>query len=198
MQPFLQLEAVALPLPTANINTDQIIPARFLRKQRADGFGQYLFNDLRYDDEQRERPGFILNRAPYRASRIIVAGANFGCGSSREMAVWAIADYGVRALIAPAFADIFYNNCMRNAVLPVVLPAEAVATLLGLLDAAPGRTLAVDLEQQLVTAGPGQQYRFEIDPFNKKCLLQGIDEMDYTLRFADRIAAYEERERAAP
>jgi 3-isopropylmalate/(R)-2-methylmalate dehydratase small subunit len=198
MQPFLQLEAVALPLPTANINTDQIIPARFLRKQRADGFGQYLFNDLRYDDEQRERPGFILNQAPYRPSQIIVAGANFGCGSSREMAVWAIADYGVRALIAPAFADIFYNNCMRNAVLPVVLPAEAVATLLGLLDAAPGRTMAVDLEQQLVTAGPGQQYRFEIDPFNKKCLLQGIDEMDYTLRFADRIAAYEERERAAP
>jgi len=200
MEPFLRLEAVALPLPVSDVNTDQIIPARFLRKQRAGGFGQYLFHDIRFDDDGRERPEFVLNQAPYRGAKIIVAGSNFGCGSSREMAVWALADYGVRALIASRFADIFYNNCFRNGVLPVVLPEAAVHALLALLQQAPGSTVQIDLEGQRVTAESEQdrhQYRFEIDAFNKKCLLQGIDEIGYTLGFADQIAAYERREAAA-
>ncbi|WP_158902177.1 3-isopropylmalate dehydratase small subunit [Burkholderia sp. L27(2015)] len=201
MQPFLRLEAVALPLPASDVNTDQIIPARFLRKQRAGGFGQYLFHDVRFDDHERERPEFVLNQTPYRGAKILVAGPNFGCGSSREMAVWALADYGVRALIASRFADIFYNNCFRNGVLPVVLPEEAVHALLELLRQTPGSMVQVDLESQQVTAGPHHcrhRYRFEIDAFNKKCLLQGIDEIGYTLGFADQIAAYERREVAAP
>ena len=121
MQPFTSLDEVAVPLLEANINTDQLLPSRYLRKQRAEGFGQYLFRDLRYRDAEQERADFVLNQAPYRAAKIIVASTNFGCGSSREMAVWAIADYGIRVLISSRFADIFYNNCFKNGLLPIVL-----------------------------------------------------------------------------
>ncbi|HEY4068804.1 MAG TPA: 3-isopropylmalate dehydratase small subunit [Burkholderiaceae bacterium] len=193
MQPFLSLDAIALPLPAANINTDQIIPARFLRKERADGFGQFLFHDLRFDDDGHERGEFALNRPPWRDAQIIVAGANFGCGSSREMAVWAIGDYGVRAVISSRFADIFFNNCVRNGVLCVVLPQEIVTRLLDALERRPGTRLAIDLERQTVTEAPGLVHAFEVDPFHKKCLLQGLDGIDYTLKFADRIKEFEAR-----
>jgi 3-isopropylmalate/(R)-2-methylmalate dehydratase small subunit len=193
MQPFLRLDAVALPLPDANLNTDQIIPARYLRKQRADGFGQYLFHDLRFDDDERERADFPLNRDAYRHAEAIVAGPNFGCGSSREMAVWAIADYGIRAVIASRFADIFFNNCVRNGVLCVVLPQDTVAALLTSLEKRPGTRLVVDLERQTVTDADGLVHSFEVDPFHRKCLLEGLDGIDYTLRFSDRIAEFEAR-----
>ena len=197
MQPFLRVEAVALPIASSNVNTDQIIPARFLRKQRAEGFGQYLFHDLRFDDHDNERADFALNQAAYRDAQIMVAGPNFGCGSSREMAVWAIADYGIRAVIAASFGDIFFNNCVRNGVLCLVLPPEVVAGLLAMLEDAPGTTLSIDLERQIVGTRDADS-RFEVDPFNRKCLLLGIDGVDYTLQFADRIAAFEARTSAPP
>jgi 3-isopropylmalate/(R)-2-methylmalate dehydratase small subunit len=192
MKPFVSMEGIAMPMPSADVNTDQIIPARFLRKQRADGFGQYLFNDLRFDEEGSEQPDFVLNQPAYRHAQIIVAGDNFGCGSSREMAVWAIADYGFRALIAPSFADIFYNNCIRNGLLPISLPAAAVAALIEGVLINPARTIRIDLQAQLVSSG-AERHPFDIDPFHKKCLIQGIDGLDYTLRLADRIAEYERR-----
>ncbi|MES2187453.1 MAG: 3-isopropylmalate dehydratase small subunit [Pseudomonadota bacterium] len=195
MTPFTTLEAVAVPLPQSDINTDQILPGRFLRKQRAEGFGQYFFHDLRFSEDGSELPGFILNRPAYRRAQITVSGANFGCGSSREMAVWAVGDYGVRALVAPSFGDIFRANCIRNALLPVVLPAGVVQGLLDQLAQAPGSTIAVDLPQQTVTGADGRPHGFDIDPFHKKCLVQGIDGLDYTLRLADRITAYESRSR---
>jgi 3-isopropylmalate/(R)-2-methylmalate dehydratase small subunit len=208
MQAFVRMNDVALPVPDANVNTDQIIPARFLRKQRADGFGQYLFHDLRFkedkthDDEHddtarvRERADFPLNQPMFRNARIMVAGPNFGCGSSREMAVWAIADYGFRAVIAASFADIFFNNCVRNGILCVVLARDVVDTILAELEQAPGTRMTIDLERQNVELAD-RIYPFDIDPFNKKCLLQGIDGIDYTLQFSDQIAAYEAR-RVAP
>ena len=195
MQPFTSLDEVAVPLLEANINTDQLLPSRYLRKQRAEGFGQYLFRDLRYRDAEQERADFVLNQAPYRAAKIIVASTNFGCGSSREMAVWAIADYGIRVLISSRFADIFYNNCFKNGLLPIVLPTEAIEALQKFLLQSPGRTLHVDLNAQQVKSKDGQCYNFEIHPFNKKCLLQGVDAIDYTLQFVDKIEAYERRTR---
>ena len=195
MQPFTSLDEVAVPLLEANINTDQLLPSRYLRKQRAEGFGQYLFRDLRYRDAEQERADFVLNQAPYRAAKIIVASTNFGCGSSREMAVWAIADYGIRVLISSRFADIFYNNCFKNGLLPIVLPTEAIEALQKFLLQSPGRTLHVDLNAQQVKSKDGQFYNFEIHPFNKKCLLQGVDAIDYTLQLVDKIEAYERRTR---
>jgi len=195
MQPFTSLDEVAVPLLEANINTDQLLPSRYLRKQRAEGFGQYLFRDLRYRDAEQERADFVLNQAPYRAAKIIVASTNFGCGSSREMAVWAIADYGIRVLISSRFADIFYNNCFKNGLLPIVLPTEAIEALQKFLLQSPGGTLHVDLNAQQVKSKYGQCYNFEIHPFNKKCLLQGVDAIDYTLQLVDKIEAYERRTR---
>ena len=193
MQSFTSLDEIAVPLLEANINTDQLLPSRYLRKQRADGFGQYLFRDLRFQDEVQERTDFILNQVPYRRAKIIVASTNFGCGSSREMAVWAVADYGFRVLIAPRFADIFYNNCFKNGLLPIVLPQEVVHDLQQFLLQRPGSTLHVDLFAQEVKSEDGQRYKFDIHPFNKKCLLQGIDAIDYTLQLVEKIEAYERR-----
>jgi 3-isopropylmalate/(R)-2-methylmalate dehydratase small subunit len=180
MDAFRKLEAVAAPLARANVDTDQIIPARFLRKPRSAGMGNFLFHDVRAD------PAFVLNRPEYRDARILVAGANFGCGSSREMAVWALWDGGFRAAIAPSYGDIFYSNALKNGFLPVVLPPEAVDILLKTLESAPGARLTVDLEKQ--TVGP---YRFDIDAFSRHCLLEGIDELGYTLGQMDRIRDFE-------
>jgi 3-isopropylmalate/(R)-2-methylmalate dehydratase small subunit len=193
MQPFISLDDIAVPLLEANINTDQLLPSRYLRKQRAEGFGQYLFRDLRYRDEVQEHTGFILNQTPYRAAKIIVASTNFGCGSSREMAVWAVADYGIRVLISSRFADIFYNNCFKNGLLPIVLPQDVIEALQQFLLRHPGGTLNVNLNDQQVKSEDGQCYSFEINPFNKKCLLQGIDAIDYTLQLVKKIEAYEQR-----
>lgn len=191
MEPFTRLEAVALPIARPNCDTDQILPARYLQKPRANDFGQFLFRDLRTRPDGSEEPGFVLNQPAYRPARIIVAERNFGCGSSREHAVWALADYGFRAAVAPSFGDIFYSNALKNGFLPVVLPAVAVAGMLERLLAAPGGRMAVDLAAQTVVGPDGATHHFTIDPFPKSCLLQGLDELAHTLSLADRIAAFE-------
>lgn len=193
MTPFTHLEAVAAPLPLSNVDTDQIIPARFLHKPRKDGYEDFLFRDFRFDADDRPRPDFVLNEPATAQARILVTGANFGCGSSREGAVYALWDFGFRAVIAPSFGDIFHGNALKNGLLPVVLPEQVVASLLAKLKAAPGQTLAVDLSAQSVAHPAGDVWRFEIDPFIKQCLLRGIDELDYTLALSDQISTYEAR-----
>jgi 3-isopropylmalate/(R)-2-methylmalate dehydratase small subunit len=192
MQRFTPLDAIAVPIAQPNVDTDQIIPARFLQKLRRDGFGQYLFHDLRFRADGSENGGFILNQPPYRAARILVAAQNFGCGSSRENAVWALYDYGIRMAIAPSFGDIFFNNCLKNGLLPVTLPRDIVGGLLASLQAAPGQTLQADLASQTIVFPDGARYEFAIDPFAKYCLLNGIDELDYTLSRMDEIVAFEQ------
>ncbi|GAB2887660.1 3-isopropylmalate dehydratase small subunit [Paralcaligenes ginsengisoli] len=193
MEPFLHLDAVALPIPRSNVDTDQIVPARYLQKPRSDDFGQFLFRDLRFDKQGREISGFILNQPPYRQARVVVAQSNFGCGSSREHAVWALHDYGFRAVIAPSFGDIFFSNALKNGLLPIVLPAEATAMLLEKAQAVPGMRVVIDLPSQIVTAADGSIHAFQIDAFSKKCLIEGLNEIDYTLQNADHITAFEQR-----
>jgi 3-isopropylmalate/(R)-2-methylmalate dehydratase small subunit len=193
MIPFERIEAVAVPLALSNIDTDQIIPARFLQKPRKDGYADFLFRDLRYDGSGTPKPEFILNKPASASARILVAGRNFGCGSSREGAVYALWDYGFRAVIAPSFGDIFYNNALKNGFLPVVLPSSEVDELLALLASEPGAKLMVDLANQSVTSPAGTVRRFDMDPFVKQCLLRGVDELDYTLSLGNEIAAFEAR-----
>jgi len=192
MEPFKPLAAVAAPLAMPNVDTDQIIPARFLWRKRPDGWGHLLFHDLRFDDAGAPKPLFMLNRPEYSAARILVAERNFGCGSSREHAVWALYDYGIRCVVAPSFGDIFFNNCMQNGLLPVKLPAQAVQALIGALQQAPGVHIGVDLEQQCVSGPDGVTYAFEIDPFRKDCLLAGADEVAFTLGLANKIETFEQ------
>ncbi len=199
MELFSRLDAVAAPMPVPNLDTDQIIPARFLRKPRKEGYGQYLFHDLRFDDGGAERPAFVLNQAAYRGARILVADANFGCGSSREGAVYALWDYGFRAVIAPSYGDIFYGNAFKNGFLPIVLAAEETAKLRAQIEQRPGAHLVVDLERQEVIDLDAKSHRFEIDAFRKHCLLLGVDELDLTLRLGAEISAFEKGyEAAAP
>jgi len=198
MQPFKKLVAVALPLTRANIDTDQIIPARFLQKPRINDFGAYLFRDLRFNNDDSKRSEFILNQPEYVTAKIVVAQRNFGCGSSREQAVWALYDYGVRAVLAPSFGDIFYSNSLKNGLLPIVLPAEVIDALLETLTRQPGAQIVVDLEQQRVRAPGLAEQPFEIAPFSKHCLLTGMDELDYTLTHADKIAAFVRQYEANP
>ncbi|HLK84710.1 MAG TPA: 3-isopropylmalate dehydratase small subunit [Xanthobacteraceae bacterium] len=191
MQPFRRLDASAAPIGMPNVDTDQIIPARFLWRKRSDGFGHLLFHDLRFGDGGAPKPDFVLNRDVYRNARILVAGRNFGCGSSREHAVWALYDYGIRAVVAPSFGDIFFNNSFQNGLLPVALPAERVAALRALLEQSPGSSIAIDLEAQTLTGPDRAVDRFEIDPFRKECLLAGADDISFTLGYRDRIAEFE-------
>jgi 3-isopropylmalate/(R)-2-methylmalate dehydratase small subunit len=194
VEAFRHLDAVAVPLPRPNIDTDQIIPARFLSRPREVDHGQYLFHDARrLPGSDEERPDFPLNRQEWRHARIVVAGRNFACGSSREAAVWALHDHGIRAAIAPSFGDIFFNNGLKNGLLPVVLPVEVVNDLIGQLEARPGARVAIDLPAQTVTAPGGGVHAFEIDPFAKHCLLEGVDELAFTLGFEEDIAAFERR-----
>jgi 3-isopropylmalate/(R)-2-methylmalate dehydratase small subunit len=195
MEPFRRLEAVAVPLPEPNIDTDRIIPARFLGRLRGVDHAPFLFHDARRlpGSDAEEDPAFPLNRAEWRGAGIVVAGRNFACGSSREAAVWALRDAGVRCAIAPSFGDIFRNNGVKNGFLPVVLPAEAVADLLAQLEARPGATVAVDLPGQTVVFPDGAAHGFEMDPFDKRCLLEGLDELAYTLSLSEEIAAFERR-----
>lgn len=197
MQPFPHLDAAILPIARSNVDTDQIIPARYLQKPRSDDFGQFLFRDLRFDKEGRENPDFLLNKQAYRQARIVVAQENFGCGSSREHAVWALHDYGFRAVIAPSFGDIFFSNALKNGLLPVMLPAPVTARLLEMAQAKPGIRLIVDLPAQTVTAPDGVVHRFDIDAFSKKCLVEGLNEIDYTLQKADQITAFEQHHTTA-
>ena len=199
MQPFTRLSAVAAPIDLPNVDTDRIIPARFLRKpQGSPGYERYLFHDVRFDAAGAERAEFVLNQPGFRDAKIIVAAENFGCGSSREAAVWALAAYGVRAVIAPSLGDIFHQNCGKNGVLAVILPADVVAGLRRQLQACPGATLTVDLEAQTVTAPDGAVHRFEIDPFRKQMLTSGQDDIGLTLGYEAQIGAYEAGHRAEP
>jgi 3-isopropylmalate/(R)-2-methylmalate dehydratase small subunit len=206
VEPFNSLRAVALPIAQPNFDTDQILPARFLQKPRAENFGEFLFRDLRYRRDGSENPGFVLNRPAYRAARIVLAEVNFGCGSSREHAVWALYDYGIRAVIAPSMGDIFMSNAAKNGLLTIVLPAPAVAGMIEAAMAEPGLQIAVDLEAQSVTMpapapapAPGSavalrsgtQFHFDIDAYLKRCLLSGLDELGYTLTQLDKIEAFE-------
>jgi 3-isopropylmalate/(R)-2-methylmalate dehydratase small subunit len=191
MEPFARLDATAAPMGLPNVDTDQIVPARFLWRKRNDGWGHLLFHDLRFDDAGASKPEFILNRSAYRDSRILVADRNFGCGSSREHAVWALYDYGIRAVLAPSFGDIFFNNSFQNGLLPVVLPTERVVALRTTLEQSPGSHLIVDLAAQEVTGPHGAIDPFEIDPFRKECLLAGTDNISFTLGHRDGIAAFE-------
>jgi len=199
MQAFTRLTAAAAPIDLPNVDTDRVIPARFLRKpQGSAGYERFLFHDVRFDADGKERPEFVLNQPGFRGVKIVVAAENFGCGSSREAAVWALAAYGVRAVIAPSLGDIFHQNCGKNGVLAVILPAETVAGLRRELHARPGATLSVDLEAQTVTAPDGAVHRFEIDPFRKQMLLSGQDDIGLTLGYEAQIAAFEASHRAAP
>lgn len=192
MEPFQPLRAVALPIAQPNFDTDQILPARFLQKPRALNFGEFLFRDLRYRPDGSENPDFVLNRDAYRPARIVLGESNFGCGSSREHAVWALYDYGIRAVIAASMGDIFMSNAAKNGLLTIVLPAPAVARMIEATLATPGLQIAVDLEAQSVSvSGEGTPYRFEIDAYRKKCLLSGLDELGYTLTQLDKIEAFE-------
>lgn len=197
MQAFTQLDAVAAPLARINVDTDQIVPALYLQKPRAADFGAFLFRDVRHDAQGARRADFPLNDPAHAQASILVAGRNFGCGSSREHAVWALADGGFRAVIAPSFGDIFFSNALKNGLLPVCLPEARVEALLALLQREPGTHIRIDLAEQRVHAGDGGCDAFEIDPFARHCLLEGLDELDYTLGQSGRIEAFE-RERALP
>jgi 3-isopropylmalate/(R)-2-methylmalate dehydratase small subunit len=197
MQPFTRLTAVAAPLDITNVNTDMLIPARFLRKPRDERYGSYLFHDLRHDEDGRLRDSFVLNEAVYRDAKIIVAGANFGCGSSRESAVYVLLDSGFRCVIAPSFGDIFFGNCLQNGVLPVVLPDAECAALRTWLDANPGATLTVDLESETVSGGDGKVRSFSLDPLRRERMLKGLDEIGLTMTRLPAIEAFEQRYAAA-
>jgi 3-isopropylmalate/(R)-2-methylmalate dehydratase small subunit len=197
MEPFTTLTGIAAPLPMINVDTDQIIPKQFLKTIRRTGLGRYLFYDLRYDEAGAERPDFVLNRPPYREARILIAGDNFGCGSSREHAPWALLDFGIRCVIAPGFADIFYNNCFKNGILPITLPAEVVARLMAEAQAGANATFAIDLERQTIAGPGGESVRFEVEPFRKHCLLHGLDDIALTLEKRAKIDSFEARQRRA-
>ena len=191
MKKFTTLTAVAAPVDAVNLDTDQLIPARYIRKPRDERYHAYLFHDLRFDEGGAERPEFVLNQPPYREARIIVGARNFGCGSSREAAVFALDANDFRAVVAPSYGDIFFNNCFKNGVLPVVLDEAVVDGLRAELHAHPGARLAIDLEAQTVTGPDGAEHPFEVDPFRKHCLLNGLDDISLTLQYAAEMDAYE-------
>lgn len=196
MEPFTKRTSVAIPLDRTNVNTDEIIPARFLKTIKRNGFENALFADWRFErDGKTPKPDFVLNQPRYQGGSILLAGDNFGCGSSREHAPWALYDYGIRCVIAPSFADIFYNNCFNNGILPVTLPESIVQELLKTAEEQEGYQLTVDLASQTVTTPDGQQYSFEIDTFKKEALLQGLDNIGWTLSHRDDIESYEARRR---
>jgi len=191
MDKFTTLTGIAAPMPLVNIDTDMIIPKQFLKTIARTGLGKNLFDEMRYDQDGNEIADFVLNQPQYRDAEILVAGDNFGCGSSREHAPWALLDFGIRCVISTSFADIFYNNCFKNGILPVVLPADAVETLMQDARKGANARLTVDLEAQTVTASDGQTFGFEIDPFKKHCLLNGLDDIDLTLEKAAAIDRFE-------
>ncbi len=191
MERYQKLDAVAVPLDSSNIDTDQILPARYLQKPRANDFGDYLFKDVRHDSQGQKQPDFPLNQAIYANAKIILAGANFGCGSSREHAVWALYDGQFRAVIAPSFGDIFYNNALKNGLLPIRLSSAVVSKWMLDLKASPGEHVQVDLSAQNVLGPDGLQVHFELDSFSKHCLLEGVDELGYTLGLLAQIRTFE-------
>jgi 3-isopropylmalate/(R)-2-methylmalate dehydratase small subunit len=196
MDAFTKLTGVAAPLPMANVDTDKIIPARFLKTIKRTGLGVHLFDTLRYDADGKERPEFVLNQGPYRKAEILIAHENFGCGSSREHAPWALLDFGIRCVIAPDFADIFHNNTFKNGILPIRLPREICDQLMEDAKQGDNARLTVDLEEQVVVRPNGEKIRFEIDPFRKHLLLNGLDDIGQTLQHAPSIDSYEAKQKA--
>ena len=196
MNPFTKLTAIAAPLEMANIDTDKIIPARFLRKLRGPGYEKLAFHDIRYDADGNDRPDFVLNQAPYRNAKILVAGANFGCGSSREAAVYVLYDYGIRSVIAPSFGDIHYGNELQNGMLPVVLPDATCRKLCQQLRDQPGAQIGIDLEAQMVTGPDGATYRFDIEPNHKERQLKGLDDIGLVMQNITEIEAFEKKHHA--
>jgi 3-isopropylmalate/(R)-2-methylmalate dehydratase small subunit len=197
MDKFTTLTAVAAPLPMINVDTDMIIPKQFLKTIKRTGLGVNLFTEMRYRDDGSENPDFVLNKPAYREAKILVAGDNFGCGSSREHAPWAIQDFGILCIIAPSFADIFYNNCFKNGILPIALPQEEVDKLMDDAERGANAIVTIDLENQTITGPDGGEIRFEIDPFKKHCLLEGLDDIGLTLEKEKTIDSFEAKRRAA-
>ena len=193
MQPFTTLTATAAPIDIVNCDTDRILPARFLRKPRVAGYERWLFHDMRFEADGAERAEFILNQPPFRGARILVAAANYGCGSSREQAVYAMVDYGIRSVIAPSFGDIHYGNALQNGLAPIVLPEADCAKLRAQLHAQPGSSISVDLPAQTVLGPDGAVYRFEIDPAAKERLVKGLDDVGLVLRHIEAIEGFEAR-----
>jgi 3-isopropylmalate/(R)-2-methylmalate dehydratase small subunit len=191
MQAFEKLTATAVPLRMENVDTDQIIPAKYLTAVTKEGMGQGLFSWIRYNADGSPKPDFVINKPEYAGSEILIAGRNFGSGSSREHAVWALTDYGFRCVIAPGFADIFYNNSLKNGLLPVALPEDVVNMLWDLTEEEPATTIQVDLVSQTVTLPDGQTHHFDIDPFRRLCLLNGVDDLGYIMTKEAAIAAHE-------
>jgi 3-isopropylmalate/(R)-2-methylmalate dehydratase small subunit len=197
MEKFTVLEGVAAPLKMINVDTDRIIPKQYLKTIKRTGLGKGLFAEMRYKDDGGENPDFILNKPAYRNARIVVAGDNFGCGSSREHAPWALLDYGIRCVISTSFADIFYNNCFKNGILPIKVSPEDLEKLFDDADRGANATLTVDLPNQEIRGPDGGVVKFDIDPFRKHCLLNGLDDIGLTMVKAEAIAGYEEKTRAA-
>ncbi len=191
MDKFTTLTGIAAPMPLVNIDTDMIIPKQFLKTIKRSGLGKNLFDEMRYNPDGSEKPDFVLNQPAYRNAQIIVAGDNFGCGSSREHAPWALLDFGIRCVISTSFADIFFNNCFKNGILPVVLPREAVDALMEDAKNGANARITVDLPSQTVTASDGTTWAFEVDEFKKHCLLNGLDDIGLTLQKVAAIDSYE-------
>src|SRR6266446_6367404 len=197
MQKFTKLSGIAAPLPMSNVDTDMIIPKQFLKTIKRTGLGKNLFDELRYEMDGREKPEFVLNKPAYRKAQILVTGENFGCGSSREHAPWALLDFGIRCVIAASFADIFYNNCFKNGILPIKLPQQVVDELMDDAKKGANARLTIDLAGQTITRPDGGVVKFDIDPFRKHCLLNGLDDIGLTLVKKDRIDSYESQMKAA-
>ena len=193
MDKFEKLSGIAAPMPLINIDTDMIIPKVFLKTIKRSGLGVNLFDEMRYLDDGSENPDFVLNKPQYRDSEILVAGDNFGCGSSREHAPWAIKDFGIRCVISTSFADIFFNNCFKNGILPIVLPKAQVDVLMKDAEKGSNARIEVDLEAQTVTTSDGETFSFEVDAFKKHCLLNGLDDIGLTMEKAASIDAYESK-----
>jgi 3-isopropylmalate/(R)-2-methylmalate dehydratase small subunit len=191
MEKFTKLTGVAAPLPLINVDTDMIIPKQFLKTIERSGLGRNLFDEMRFDQDGNEIEDFVLNRPAYRKAQILVAGENFGCGSSREHAPWALLDFGIRCVVAPSFADIFYNNCFKNGILPIVLPQEDVDKLMDDAERGANAVVTIDLENQVITGPDGGSIGFEVDPFRRHCLLNGLDDIGLTLEKAAAIDAFE-------
>ena len=191
MEKFDKISGIAAPMPLVNIDTDMIIPKQFLKTIKRTGLGVHAFDEMRYKDDGSENPDFVLNKPAYREAQIIVAGDNFGCGSSREHAPWALADFGVKVIVSTSFADIFFNNCFKNGMLPIVLPQEQVDLLMKDAEKGSNARMDVDLEKQEITTSDGEVIKFDIDPFRKRCLLEGLDDIGLTLEKAPAIQSFE-------
>jgi 3-isopropylmalate/(R)-2-methylmalate dehydratase small subunit len=197
MDKFTKLTGVAAPMPLINVDTDMIIPKQFLKTIQRSGLGKNLFDEMRYDADGNENPDFVLNKPAYRNAEILVSGENFGCGSSREHAPWALLDFGIRCVVAPSFADIFYNNCFKNGILPIALPQEDVDKLMDDADRGSNAVITVDLENQVITGPDGGSIAFEVDAFRKHCLLNGLDDIGLTMEKASAIDSYEAKQASA-